>query len=95
MFTKINPMNEDFLNFDADKVAKTAIMLIILTFLFPPFSRPLRYGAYEEKGYAFILNPPEFTYVNVSLLLTEWLGIILISAIICLMPYIKRLGNTA
>ena len=63
----------------------SAIIAISTMFLFPPFEIP---KLDVNPGYSFILSPPEtdtdgnsLSFVNIELLLTQWLGILLIAGL--------------
>jgi len=51
---------------------------ILITLLFPPFELVGNGGASINEGYKFILSSSR-EQVNVDLLITQWLGIILIA----------------
>ncbi len=58
---------------------------ILITLLFPPFEIFGKHGTKINKEYSFILMPPShgdfgpMASVNINLLLTQWVGIILIT----------------
>ena len=53
--------------------------LMILMLLFPPFHSVLIQGIIVNQGYAFLFSPPVSTAtVNVSLLLMQWLLVVVL-----------------
>ena len=65
----------------------TAIIVVAML-IFPPFIQELGSGVKTNLGYSFFLNPPSFpktntikfvAYVNTSLLITQFIGAVLIS----------------
>ena len=61
------------------------IGVIVAMFLFPPFNITRGYGAYYNGGYHFIFDPPQSGiltgYVNTSLLLVQWVMVLIIGAL--------------
>ncbi|MBW7888192.1 MAG: hypothetical protein H3C35_07515 [Bacteroidetes bacterium] len=58
-----------------------AIGFILLTLIFPPFVIYNK-GQIGVLEYSFILKPPSsYSTVDIELLLTQWLGILIVSAI--------------
>ena len=75
-----------------------AVALVILVMLlFPPFSYHPAARVQFNNGYHFILNPPSihnngfFDCVNVPLMLAQWVGVLIIGAILF---FIAREGET-
>lgn len=66
----------------------TAVILALML-LFPPFYGNMPDKFVENKGYHFILTPPEFTYVEIltridfGVLFVQYLFIITIGGILC------------
>ncbi len=59
--------------------------VVVMMMLFPPFQFHTLGGATFNKGYAFILDPPELNdmgdaTVNSLLLLVQWVGVGVVSA---------------
>lgn len=58
---------------------------IIITLLFPPFLFEYKTGGRIASTYGFLFSPPQLGsatgFVNVPLLLTQWLGILICGAI--------------
>lgn len=63
------------------RVMYAAIILIVLTLLFPPFTRVFPNGVARHIGYRFITNPPVYGTINAILLLIQWIGILLVSGL--------------
>lgn len=62
------------------KLMVIAVILIITAMmLYPPFII-IRNGSEINMGYSFLLEPPSRAVVNISLLVTQWLFVLLISA---------------
>ncbi len=60
---------------------------IILIFVFPPFQIVLQ-GSTFNMGYGFIFSPPTWgdngslkAFVNISMLLMEWIGAVILGSI--------------
>lgn len=62
---------------------------IIITLLFPPFLFENSSGGRIASAYGFLFNPPKLRiitgFVNVPLLLTQWLGILICGVITLLL----------
>jgi len=69
-------------------VAMLAGFCIFATLLFPPFHTTISVmGATQNAGYGFILSPPaDGARIDIAVLLVQWLGILLISALLAYMP---------
>ena len=62
------------------RICGIVIGVIILMFLFPPFTA--RSGSKTRNaGYHFILDVSPSHHVNTSLLLTQWVGVLIIGGI--------------
>lgn len=64
---------------------------VLITLLFPPFHSVYARGYTENAGYGFILSPPvDGAKIDIAVLLVEWLGIIMISALAAVMLASRR-----
>ena len=70
------------------------VVIVLLMLLFPPFQYRLPNGAIRNLGYSFILSPPPIEKfispfelnpivgsVNITMLVIQWIGIIIAGAI--------------
>ena len=84
----------------AQLIALVAAVAVTLTILFPPFVFD-RGDATQNLGYGFLFSPPEVVYgthiygtVNVSLLITEWIAVVVISILVAVFAHPQSLrGN--
>jgi hypothetical protein len=84
----------------AQLIALVAAVAVTLTILFPPFVFD-RGDATQNLGYGFLFSPPEVVYgrdiygtVNVSLLIAEWIAIVVISILVAVFVHPQSLpGN--
>lgn len=78
---------------------KFAGLLILASFLFPPFESMHPYGGVENVGYGFIFTPPTIAnpwgaaMVNTDMLLIEWIGIALLTSILWLLKMDSKSDN--
>ncbi|MCX5803489.1 MAG: hypothetical protein NTU69_08175 [Proteobacteria bacterium] len=59
-------------------IISIGVGVIVLMGIFPPWIARIR-GVIVRHGYAFIFNPPQFTQIDISTLIIQWV----IVAIIC------------
>ncbi len=72
-------------------ILTTVLSVIVLMFLFPPFSRHTRKGVIINEGYRFVFDPPNhYSQVNYQLLLTQWIGVGLIAGVLYLLSKKKK-----
>ena len=62
------------------------IMVAVITILvamiaYPPFHSVFANGAVSNKGYHWIFRPPDMATVNVSMLLIQWIGVLVVGGI--------------
>ncbi len=77
------------------KIVAVAGILILAGFLFPPF-HTVRAGSIGTQGYSFIFLPPGgggWVSVDIGMLLTEWVGIILLAGIVWILAGIQEAGK--
>jgi hypothetical protein len=74
-----------------DRKQKTLIaiaaLLIVVTGLFPPWTRHVSYMGYGvtiPKSWSFILSPPYSSSVDISRLLITWVIIAVVTGALCL-----------
>lgn len=69
------------------KILVVSAAIIIFMLLFPPFQFHAGNGALLNMGYGFLFDPPELreravATVNTGMLLTQWLAVVLVGAIL-------------
>jgi hypothetical protein len=57
------------------------IAVLVAMIVYPPFYLVVANGAVLNKGYHWIFRPPDMATVNVSMLLIQWIGVLVVGGI--------------
>ena len=76
----------------AQRIVMATLFVLLLSVLFPPFHSIHPAGGAQNAGYGFIFSPPlKGTKIDVAVLLTQWVGIILIAVTYALYVFLPDL----
>lgn len=65
------------------KILLIAVSVVVAGMLiFPPFNGRTGYGGIYNLGYSLILTPPIGGTVDVALLMTQWVGVLIVGTIV-------------
>ena len=67
-----------------------AIVAILAMAAYPPFNLHARGGVIINLGHAWAFNPPENGTIDTALLLTEWVGAVIIAGIASLLFMVRK-----
>ncbi len=63
------------------KVLIAVCVVVVAIIVFPPFRVPIR-GGFRSPIYSFLFTPPGSGSVDVFMLITQWLGVLIVGGII-------------
>ena len=68
---------------DNQKLVCVVVAAVLVTMgIYPPFHQYGVQGAVLNRGYGWIFSPPtEIATVDIAMLLTQWIGVLIIGAI--------------